>query len=161
MKPGMTMVMAVLAISLVAAGALFGTPLFPVALVAGALLAGSGLVVVFFHPEETALFLFAQPPVFLSWYASPLLAVALEALITIAFLVSAGDTGVRRGVVSAILLVSVSGLFALFIAGHRHVLLPLVLLLVVCVIVMLALLGTASHLIHRVTGGLHEAPGRQ
>lgn len=161
MKQGMIMVMAVLAISLAPAGALFGTSLFAIALVAGALLAGSGLVVVFFHPEETALFLFAQPAVFLSWYASPLLAFALEALITIAFLVSAGATGVRRGVVSATLLVSVSGLFALFIAGHRHVLLPLVLLLFVCVIAMLTILGTASHLIHRVTGGHHETPGHQ
>lgn len=155
------MVIAVLAISLAPAVALFGTPLFPVALVAGALLVVSGLFVVFFHPDETALFLFGQPLVFLSWYSSPLLAVALEALITIAFLVSAGNTGVRRGVVSAIPLVSVSGLFALFIAGHRHVLLPLVLLLSVCVIAMFAILGTASHLIHRVAGGLHEAPGRQ
>lgn len=160
MKQGMIMVIVVLAISLALAVALFGTPLLPIALVAGVLITVSGIFVVFFHPEETALFLFGQPLIFLSWYASPLLAAVFESLITFAFLVSAGYSGVRRGVVSAIFLVSVSWLVALFISTQRHVFLPLFLLLVVCVIVTLTILGIASHLIHRVAGGLHEAPGR-
>ncbi|MDH7510332.1 MAG: hypothetical protein QHH04_04745 [Methanolinea sp.] len=161
MKQGTIMLAAVPAVWLASVIALFGTPLFPLALAAGVLPAVSGLVVFSFFPDEAALFLFGQPVVFLSWYASPLLATALESVFIVAFLVSAGDTGVRRVVVPAIVLVSVSGFFALFISGHRHVLLPLVLLLSVCMIAMLAILGTASHLIHRVAGGLHEAPGRK
>jgi hypothetical protein len=161
MKQGMIVFMAVVTIWLVSVIALSGTPLFSVALVAGALVAVSSLIVFSFHPEEVALFLFGQPVVFISWYASPLLAAALESLLIIAFLLSGEDAGVRRGLASAILLVFACVFFALFISGHRHVLLPLVLLLAACVIATLSSLGIASHLIHRVTGGLHEAPGNQ
>lgn len=147
--------------SAISAVALAGTDLFPIALAWGTILTGSCIAVLIFHPENTAMFLIGQPAVFFSWYASPLLSVALESMVIIAFLVSMGDIGGRSGIVSAILLVSVPGLYGLFISRHTHVFIPLVLLLFVCIIITLAVLGIASHLIHRVTGGLHEAFGRQ
>jgi len=87
------MAAAVAAASAASALALAGTPLFLPAIAAGAVLTGSSLLVLFSRPDEAALFLIAQPAVFLSWSASPLLAAALESLATLAFLASTGFSG--------------------------------------------------------------------
>jgi len=161
MRWGTVMAAAVAAASAASALALAGTPLFLPAIAAGAVLTGLSLLVLFSRPDEAALFLIAQPAVFLSWSASPLLAAALESLATLAFLASTGVFRTRSGIVSSILLVLLPGCLALVVSGHRHVLVPLVLVLAVSGIAALVILGLASHLISSALGGLHEAPGRQ
>jgi hypothetical protein len=141
--------------------ALAGTPLFLPAIAVGVVLIGSSLLVLFYRPDEAALFLIAQPAVFLSWSVSPVFSAALESLVTLAFLASTGVSWKRNGIVSTILLVLLPICLALVVSGHRHVLIPLVLVLATSGIVTLVILGLASHLISSALGGLHHTISRR
>ena len=148
-------------VSLVSAAALAGSPLFIPAAVAGAVLTVSCLFILFFRPDETALFLLGQPPVSFAWSASPFLSAALESLVILAFLLSIGGTRTSRGKISTLLLMALPWLLALVTSGSRHASFPLVVILAASGVASLVILGYASHIVSRVIGGLHEASGSQ
>ncbi len=148
-------VLAILAASAcIPAAALRATPAFPAALMTGILCAGTGIILYRYRPSEVALFLLAQPCIFLSWDISPYVPLLLEGALITGFLFSLGLLRDRMMLAStAVFLAGLAAITAL-LARCTHVILPLILFLVAALLAYFAILGLEYRIASRAGGGL-------
>lgn len=112
--------------------------------------------------DPVALFIAGQPPVFLSWDASPYLSATAETLLLLGLLLSCGARGTGDGAPShGVVLLLLPWVLSFSLASQRHVLVPLVVILSAAAVTTLFVLGVASRLVSRTIGGSREDSHRE
>lgn len=149
MRRGMLMLLLLLACACIAAYVGYVTGLFPAIFVAVAACSSVGLLISWFRPSEPALFLIAQPCIFLSWEIAPLLAFILEAALILALLFSLDLLTGGRGLAYPALFLILLGVITLFLSGTVHVLVPLAAFIIVLALAWLLVMGLAYRTVSR------------
>lgn len=154
MRPGIPLLLTLAVCAGGSAIALYGTPAFPLAAAVAAIAMGAGLLVFRFRHSDPALFLVAQPCLFLSWEGSPYLAFLFEAALASALLFSSGSLKTRNDFAYAALFFVVMGMAAYLLSGRTHVFFPILVFIIVAGLSCLFVLGLAYRTVVRAGGGM-------
>ncbi|MDI9633957.1 MAG: hypothetical protein QFX32_07900 [Methanolinea sp.] len=103
--------------------------------------------------DPVALFLAGQPPVFLAWDASPYLSATAETFLLLALVLSCKARGTGEDTLPPGVVLLIPWVLAFSLASQRHVFIPLLAILAASAAAALVVLGTASHIVSRATGG--------
>ncbi len=147
------MLAALLACAAGSAVALVGNAAFPLAVSAAAISLGAGLLVFWVFHSDPALFLLAQPCLFLTWETSPLLTFFFEAVLASALLFSMGLLHSKTDVAYSAVFLVVMGCMALLLSGQSHVFFPLAIFVPAAGLACLVVLGLAYRTMVRAGGG--------
>lgn len=130
----------------------YGSRSFVLAVTAGAIAIVAGVLVVYFRDSDPALFLMAQPCIFLSWDASPLLAFLFEAILAVALLSSTGLIQGKNDLSYCAAFLLAMGIVTLLLSGYTHVVRPLAAFIFAAGIACILVLGLAYHTMVRAGG---------
>jgi len=153
MRHGVPMLAALLACAAGSAVALVGNAAFPLAVSAAAISLGAGLLVFWVFHSDPALFLLAQPCLFLTWETSPLLTFFFEAVLASALLFSMGLLHSKTDVAYSAVFLVLMGCMALLLSGQSHVFFPLAIFVPAAGLACLVVLGLAYRTMVRAGGG--------
>ncbi len=153
MRPGLPMLVALFACAAGSAAALVGTPAFPFAASAAAISLGAGLLVLRVCHSDPALFLLAQPSLFLTWEISPLLTFLFEAVLASALLFSMDLLHTKTDIAYSAVFFLVMGCTAFLLSGQSHVFFPLAIFVPAAGLACLVILGLAYGAMVRAGGG--------
>ncbi len=145
------------ALSACAAGssaALVGSPAFPLAVSVAAISLGAGLLVLRSCHSDPALFLLAQPCLFLTWDISPLLTLLFEVVLASVLLFSMGLLHTKTDIAYSAVFFLVMGCAAFLLSGQSHVFFPLVIFVPAAGLACVIVLGLAYRTMVRAGGGV-------
>ncbi|MCU0632997.1 MAG: hypothetical protein MUC66_08520 [Methanolinea sp.] len=154
MRPGILMLAVLLVSAWITATGLYSTPEFPIAVMVGAICTVFGILILRISPHDPALFLLAQPSLFLSWGVSPFLTLVLEAVLAIALLSSLDLLHTANDLVFPAIFLILMAVVCLLLSGSTHVVFPLTLLIPAAGLAFLLILGLAYRAESRTGGGM-------
>jgi len=154
MKPGLLLLILLLACAALPASFLYGSPAFPVGVMTGAACSVAGYIVFRYYHADAVLFLIVQPCVFLAWFVSPFLSFTLEMMFIAGLLFSMGLLIRWQDlIVPAIFLIGMATL-AVLLSTMRHATIPVLLFIPVSVLVWVGILGFAYRTTARIGGSM-------
>lgn len=154
MKPGLLLVILLLACAALPASFLYASPAFPVAVMTGAACSVAGYIVFRYYHADVVLFLIVQPCVFLAWFVSPLLSFALETMFIAGLLFSMGLLIRWEDLaLPAIFFVGMATL-AVLLSTMRHATIPVLLFVPAAALLWLGILGFAYRTAAGTGGGM-------
>ena len=154
MRPGMLMLVLLLVSACIPALGLYATPYFSAALVAGAVCSAAGYLVFRFRAIDPVLFLIAQPCVFIAWYVSPFLSLALDSALVLALLFSLGLLHAGSNLTYTALFFLSMAIVTLFLSNSTHVILPIFLFIPAAGLACFVILWLAYRTTTRIRGGM-------
>lgn len=143
MRPGLLMLVLIVAFACIPPLGLLTTPTLPAAIIIGAACIIAGYLVSRAGRHDPVLFLIAQPCIILSWYVSPIITVALETALVLGLLSSLGLLSGRDNLALPVLFLLVVAAIAILLSTILHVFVPLFLFILIAAITWLAILGLA------------------
>lgn len=155
MRPGIRMLVLIVAFACIPPLGLSATPAFPAAIITGAACVIAGYLVFRYGPMDPVLFLIVQPCMVLCWYVSPFLTVVLETVLVIGLLSSLGLLSRRENLALPAIFLLTMGAVAILLSTMPHVFIPLSFFMPAAALATLAILGLAYRTTSRAGG---EAP---
>lgn len=143
MRPGALMLALLVASTGITSAFVYTAPRFPLVLIPLAVCVLAGLLVFWFRPADQALFLLAQPSVFLAWDVSFTISLLLESALSLGLLFCLGMLKERSTISLHAMFLVAMAIVTLVLSMAAHVIVPIVIFLAAAALVYLGIMGLA------------------